>query len=346
MNRVLIISADANDETNRIAKALTDRGATRIVLRADSPVSVLIDTLKLRKKLQNASVIHAFGGTALAAATIASGVPIIFTPTTRPTRTLTSWCRAIAAYRSLDIVCTNDTIRRAIVTRGFDFDRTHLIRPGVNLASVPTTRDNDLRLGFGFSNADTVLFCPLEITPQSGHAAAVWALSILNVVHPQYKLLLWGSGTAVSRVRELVGRTLNPGIYHIADTCNVASVFAAADAILLTPAGYVPMLPIAMSMASGKPIVATVTQQICELLEDRHTALLVNSTTPRAIAHRIVDLMSDATLAWKLKDRARAEVYDHLTQSKMLELHRQLYEKVSGSQNETSSPSFLKPSEA
>ena len=348
MKRLLIQPAHADLETDRTIAALTHRGGDVIALRQDSPASPMIDLLNLRKRIRRYDIVHAFGGPALAVAVGATNRPVVFSPIGFPTRSLIAWVRAVCAYRHIDIACSSDAARRAMVTRGVPIDRTHLVRPGVNLSTIPTGRNTELRTRLGFSDSDSVLFCPLEITHTSGHRAAIWAASILSIIRPQYKLLLWGRGPASEAMNDLRTRVLDSSIIRFATdldpTIEVEPLFAVADAVLLTPASPIPTLPVAMAMASSKPIVATVTTQLCELLEDRHTALLVNGFTPRVIGHRIMDLFADTHLAWQLHDRARAEVYDHLTQAKFIELFRQLYERVAGSNQLTDSPTLSNPS--
>jgi glycosyltransferase involved in cell wall biosynthesis len=272
--------------------------------------------------------------------------PIVFTPVGFPTRQLVGWLRAAMGCRDIHVTCPSDTARRFLVTRGVPIERTHLVRPGVDLKNIPTGRNERLRAELGYSTTDTVLYCPLEMTRAADHSTAVWAISILNIIRPEFRLLLWGNGKNLSNMKEVLGRTIDRATFRIVEIDSPDPLFAAADGVLLTPLENVPMVSIAGAMASGKPIVSTFTESICELLEDRHTALLVAERTPRAIAHRVIDMFADPTLAWKLQDRARAEVYDHLTQAKMLELFRQVYASVSGSASETDSPILTKPIEA
>ncbi len=348
MNRLLIHSAHADLEADRTIAALIQRGGDVIALRHDSPASLAIDLLKLRKRIREYDLVHAFGGQALAVAVGATSRPIVFSPVGFPNRALIGWVRAISACRTIDIACGSDAARRAMVTRGVPMERTHLTRPGVNLSAIPTARNADLRAKLGFSDDDKVLFCPFEITHTAGHRAAIWAISILSVIRPQYKLLIWGRGPARNVVDDVRERVIDRNVIRIATDVlphvQPEALFSAADAVLMTPTAPVPMLPVAMAMASSRPIVATVTPQLCELLEDRHTAMLANGSTPRILAHRIMDLFADARLAWQLQDRARAEVYDHLTQAKSAELFRQLYERVAGENQLTDSPTLSKPS--
>ncbi len=348
-NTLLIKPHTLDLETDRVTTALGSRPDVRAYsLRDDATACLIRDAWKLRKQSETSTIVHAFGGKALAVAIAGTGtrLPIVFTPVGFPSRQLVGWLRAAMGYRDIYVTCPSDTARRFLVTRGVPLERTHLIRPGVDLKSVPTGRNERLRAEWGFSNTDTVLYCPLEMTRAADHTAAVWAISILNIIRPEFRLLLWGNGKNLANIKEVLGRTIDQATFRIVESDSPDPLFAAADGVLLTPLENVPMVSIAGAMASGKPIVSTITESICELLEDRHTALLVAERTPRAIAHRVIDLFADPTLAWKLQDRARAEVYDHLTQAKMLELFRQVYASVSGSVSETDSPILTKPIEA
>jgi glycosyltransferase involved in cell wall biosynthesis len=101
-----------------------------------------------------------------------------------------------------------------------------------------------------------------------------------------------------------------PPLRTPARTFTHEELFAAADVILFTPRGPIEPWPITAALASGRPIVSTVTPGQCELLEDRHTCLMATAPTPRLLARRLLDLHNDPTLAWQLADRARAESYD------------------------------------
>lgn len=345
MKPLVITSAEADLETRRITSALASRGAALVTLRHDSLASLFIDRLKLRSMASGATLVHAFGGRALATAVGICRKNLIFTPIGFPTNRLIAWLRAIQSCHSIQIVCTSETARRSVVEKGVDFSSTSLIRTGVSFAKIPTRLDAGVREKLGFGPEHKVVFCPLEITRTSGHAHSLWAMSILQVLEPDYRLLLWSADPVPHPLVDLVDRLIDPTMLRVVQTLEPEFLFAAADLILLTPDTPIPLYMVAAAMASSKPIVSTLTTQICELLEDRHTALLVNSTTPRSIAHRIIDCISDPALAWQIADRARAEAYDNLTQTTMIESYQSLYMALSGSDKtkDVSLPILEKP---
>lgn len=345
MNLLVITLAEADLETRRITSALASKGATVITLRHDSPASLFIDRLKLRSLVSQANVVHVFGGPALVTAVGVLKSNLVFTPIGFPTNRLIGWLRAVQSCYPIRIVCTSETARRALVEKGVHFSSTSLIRTGVSFARITPHIHAEVREKLGFRPEHKVVFCPLEITRTSGHAHTLWAMSILQVLEPDYRLLLWCKDKSSNPLADLIDRVIDPTMLRVVQTLDPEYLFAAADLVLLTPEAPVPLYTVAAAMASSKPIISTLTPQICELLEDRHTALLVNSTTPRSIVHRILDCVSDPSLAWKIADRARSEVYDNLTQTKMIESYYTFYRSLlgSGEIKDTSLPILANP---
>jgi glycosyltransferase involved in cell wall biosynthesis len=362
MPRLLLIkSANDDFDTRATTAAIANRFSPTLYTFPRPDLAATARSLPQLKRLSRShGVVHAVGGQALAAALLATspGQRLLYSPVGHPTRRAIGWLRAVNSYRDLEIICTSDTMRRDLVTRGVPVDRCNLIRPGVNLRSIPTARDDALRARLGLSPDQTALLAPLEMTYAGGHRLTTWALSLLAVIQPQYRLLLPGRGPLRKSVIHFGRSLLNPNAVidaaEVVPDVPIESLFSAADAVLLTPEAPVPPLIVAMSMASDRPIVATTTPQLCELIEDRHTALLVTKPSPRLIAQRVMDLFADAKLSWQIQDRARAEAYDSLTQSKMLSAYETLYTApvpaggpaISGSSQVTDSPAFAKPSEA
>src|SRR3954471_20536621 len=85
----------------------------------------------LRSDVQSCDVVHAWGFGALWAVALARFERIVFTSTQFPSRRQIAWLRAVMAYRNVQVVCPTSTMQRAMVGRGIDISRCHLIRPGV-----------------------------------------------------------------------------------------------------------------------------------------------------------------------------------------------------------------------
>jgi len=341
MTRVLLLAnRKADVQTERAVEALSHglgeafAVTVRTVGFGGDFRTPLEATRALRRTAGAYDVIHAFGGPALTAAALGFAGPIAFTPVGYPTRRLIGWTRAAAAYRNLHAVVPTTTMRRAMVTAGVPLDRCHLVRPGVDFARVNRRRDADLRRQLGFAVDDIVLLAAGESTDAADHKLAVWTASVLHVLEPRYRLLLWGRGKALPHVKTLAdkldpaGRLASVATERLGRDVSLEQLLPATDVVLVTAKRPVPTLPIAVAMAAGLPIVSTVTYTVAELLEDRHTALMVPRAQPRELARRVLDLRQDPSLQWSISDMARTEAFEFFAQSRFLQQHRTLYRQM------------------
>src|SRR5262245_58701582 len=317
---------------NRIAAQQLARGlgaefsiSTRIV---EPSIPGVIHAWRSVGKLDY-DLIHAFDPCALVAACMTGG-RIAYTPPEASAPRAARWLRAVTSYRDIQIVCPTDTMRRFFVERGVPIERCHLIRPGVEFARIRGRRNDILRASLGFSRSDHVMLAAGESTRATNHRLTVWAGSILHVLDPMHRLLLWGEGPMSDSV-VLFANQLNRPNYLVVATKQLGSdvtfeeLLPAVDTVLVTPETPSATLPIAICMAAGLPIVATVTPTVAELLEDRHTALLTTHPQPRLVAQRVLDLLADAKMRWSLSDMARTEGFEYFSLTRFLEQHRSLY---------------------
>jgi glycosyltransferase involved in cell wall biosynthesis len=240
-------------------------------------------------------------------------------------------------YRDVQVVCATATQRRRLVERGVPLERCHLVRPGVDFARVRRRRDPVLRASLGFSPDDHVVLAPGESTRAAAHEDAAWAGSIAHLLDPRVKVLMWGRGervgAALRRARHLVG----DGLLSVAEArlgrpVDFEELLPAVDSVMVTARGPVSTLPIAVCMAAGLPIVSTVTYTVAELLEDRHTALMVPHHSARLLARRLIDLREDAGTQWSIADAARTEAYEYFSLTRFLDQYRGVYRQMAGGQ--------------
>lgn len=342
MIRVLhLLSSDSDFQTRRTHACLRrDIGAefsieTRTIGRGchwrDWPSSVF----NLRK--HPADIVHAWGVPALTAAAFAGAGRIFFSPTAFAGPRAVRWVASVMGYRNVHLLCATTTQRRVAVERGVPLARTHLIRPGVEFSRISRRRDDVLRASLGLQPDDFVLLAPGESTRAAAHEEAVWACGILNVLDRHYKLLLWGRGPRAHNAVTL-GQRLNQtnmvkvGELQRRSTIEPEALLAASDACLVTAKGPIATLPIAICMAAALPIVSAVTYSVAELLEDRHTALMVPHRSPRLLAQRVLDLRADASLQWSIADMARTEAYEYFSLTRMLNQYRTVYRQLASDQ--------------
>jgi glycosyltransferase involved in cell wall biosynthesis len=286
----------------------------------------------VRRRLGNGfSIIHAFGNRAMTIAAMAFGGPILYTPADESSRSAAKWVRAVNHYRNVHVVCSSGAEENFYIRGGVHPDRCHLIHPSVDFSRIRKQRDQALRSQFGFADEDRILLLAGESGTFSGHAEALWAAAILHVLDPHYKVLAWGRGSQIRRLLHFAESQKHVGFFTVAESKLQRSLafeelLPTSDLILVTPTGSAPSLPICIAMASGLPIVGTASSIVGEFLEDRHTALLIRSGSPKLLAQRVLDLQADAALQWKIGDQARGEAYQYFSVSQQMEKFSELYQ--------------------
>ena len=289
-----------------------------------------LPTAVLRLRRQRSDITCAWGTVALTAAVLAGHPRVLFSPEVFAGRRALRWIRSLMDRSNVTFISPTFTQQRLAIAHGIDPDRCPVVQPGVDFGRIRPRRDPQLRAALGFNESDFVLVAPGESIRQSSHDHAIWTCGILHVLNPCYKLLIWGRGPRAKAMMELAERFHQPDLIIVGETEDTPprrfeDILPAADVCLVTASGAAPTLPIATVMAAGVPIVSTVTYMLAELLEDRHTALMVPRRSPRELVQRVLDLRADPALQARLVDTARAEAYEHFSMTRMLDEYRRIF---------------------
>ena len=345
-----LLSSTADEQTRAVHQMLIGNigsgfdSVTRRIGAGSDLRNLPASIFKLRK--ERLDLTYAWGITALAAAVMSGHRRIVFTPDRFAGPRALRWIRSLMDRGNVTMIAPTFTQARIAVKHGIDPDRCEVIPPGVDFGRIRRLRASTLRVQLGLAPDDYVVLVPGETTLASGHDQALWSCGILHVLDPRYKLLMWGRGERAGTTHNLASRLKQPGMVRLAETCGnrtdqtsedraaeydrrieFEELLSIADLCLVTPAGASPTLPVATAMASGVPIISTVTYMLAELLEDRHTALMVPTRSPRALAQRVLDLRQDPSLQAKLTDKARTEAYEHFSMTRMLDKYREIFAK-------------------
>lgn len=343
-----LLDTDADYQTERSLASLRARlGAafiqetTRVQPQISRESAATILALR-RESSRDFDLIHAWGPRALSFAALGTHLPIVYTPRPVPKHNDIRWVRAVSAYRRVHAIFATSTQRRMHIERGMSPERCQVVRPGVDFSGIKRRRDPALRKRFGFNNDDRVLYACGESTRAANHRDTVWAFAILHLLDPRYKLLLSGRGEAVGSVRHFVSRSPLSGAVAFANDqlpdVSLEALLPAIDGVLVNAGGAIETLPIAVAMAAGLPIVSTVTYTTSELLEDRHSALMVAPGKPRQFARRVMDLFEDPQLQFSIAETARGEAYEYHSLTRFIEEFRTCYRTIAGREREIHEP--------
>jgi glycosyltransferase involved in cell wall biosynthesis len=317
---VHLLGLDADFQTRQLAGLLAEGGGVTIGHGGDHPD--VPSTARWLKRRRPAPVIHAWGFKALLSASMANLGPIIFTPQLPVTPTAAKWLLKIYRKRNVHFVCPNAALRSALCLRGVAPDKCHVILPGASAANSVSRAE--ARTALNLTDADFAVLAPGESTHSAGHALSLWTVAILHELSPGWKLLVWGRGPKAAALRSMARRLGRPQLLRRCNLWEFSDLLPAADAALVTGDADAAMLPIAMCMAAGLPMVSTPR----EPLEDRRNALLAADRAPRTLSQRLLELRTNAELRRTLSEAARADAARLFNADEFKQRHSELYERV------------------
>jgi glycosyltransferase involved in cell wall biosynthesis len=200
------------------------------------------------------------------------------------------------------IVAVSRFIRDWMVGYGIPFEKIQVIHNAVDFrefTSLYSERDQ-ARKEFGIEADDVVIGFVGTMTEGKGIFELLKAFYALAFGHPRLKLLYVGDGPDMEELKKeaqvLQGRVIFAG--HRKD---VARLYAAMD-IFVLPSTCREAFGMALieAMSMGKPVIATRTGGIPEIIEHRTNGLIVPPADYSALARAILELTEAPSLREKL----------------------------------------------
>jgi len=288
-------------------------------------------------------------GTSAALRTVAMGLPRPFiVSTVHSSRVRRASDRALLARLTPEmdrLIAVSRSIERKIEREGRRGAPVVLIPNGVDLErSEVLAASSSLRAELGLPPGSPLVGVIARIEPEKGHPTLLDAWPLVVREMPDARLLVVGEG---SRREMLEGHARRLGLLGRGQTAtnrrppnaadarviftgrrdDVPAVIAALDVAVLPSYREAQGVSLLEAMSLARPIVASRVGGIPEFVEDGVTGLLVEPRDPAALAHAVVRLLHDRSLAGTLGHNARELVRERYCVDLMVRRVEDLYEE-------------------
>jgi glycosyltransferase involved in cell wall biosynthesis len=242
--------------------------------------------------------------------------------------------RKVSRYRlpSADVVfAVSRDVEASLQAGGVKPERIHILHGGIDLARVPASSDGaEFRRRLGIPPAAPLLGTVANLFPRKGHDVMCHALSALRR-RPEIHYLIVGAGDPgyEQMLRKLVQSLGLEGHVHFAGFQDPVYPALAAMDLYVHPAimeGFGIALLEAMAMA--KPVVATRTGGIPDIVVPGETGMLVTPGDSEALASAIDALLDDKSRWAALGQAGRKRVERLFTVDAMISKLVACYEAV------------------
>jgi glycosyltransferase involved in cell wall biosynthesis len=274
------------------------------------------------------NIVHAWDRDAFLAA-IGGGGPVVYSVDTALSTGELSWLAAAAAP-NVRLVAASTWAAAELEESGVPTEHLDTILPAT--MSPPVAPDaaarTALRAELGLSETDFVLLAPGESLRSANHAAALHAVSILHVLNPRFRLLLWGRGPMTRGLSNLSRRLGHQHIVICADRIHPSrfslnDLAATSDVALFCATEPAPTTSIIACAVAGLPIIAFDTRLSRELFPGT-CVIKVLPPKPRVLAQAVLQLSEDPAKASQLA----ASIQTHAAAQFDPERYRSAYASV------------------
>lgn len=139
----------------------------------------------------------------------------------------------------------------------------------------------------------------------------------------------WTGGGYERSLRTIAQQSnLDSTVEFLGQRQDAAALMATADLVVIPSRSESFGLVALEAMAQGKPVIASDTGGLKDIVIDGQTGLLVRPNDPTALADAILRILRDSDLAKRMGDQGRRRVQEHFSSLRMTERFAQLYRSI------------------
>ena len=247
----------------------------------------------------------------------------------RPIRLFFIWLERLAAsFTNKLILVSNYDKQKGLDNRIGTENKYSLIHYGINYTEF-NIREQNIRKELGIDTNELVVGMVSCFKPQKSPQDFIKLAFLVNRVLPNTKFLLVGDGILRRLIESLIVKfNLQNCVILTGWRRDIPKILAVVDIFVLTSLWE--GLPIAAleAMASGKPVVATCTGGIEDIIMEGNSGFLVPPRDINKMSKRLINLLKDETLRTQMGQNSRESLDSNFSLTKMIGENENLYEDL------------------
>jgi L-malate glycosyltransferase len=236
-------------------------------------------------------------------------------------------------HRQVDcFIAASEAIRRMLVADGVPDEQTVTVHEGIDVEHVVAAPPVNVHEAFWLPHDAPVVGNVAALVPHKGQRHLIEAAHLVVQELPDARFVILGEG----ELREHLERQVRD--YHLEKhvllpgfRTDVIGCIKGFDLFVMSSVSEGLGTSLLDAMACARPIVATRTGGIPEIVEDGVNGLLVEPRDHHAMAAAIVRMLKDAALRRQMGEAGLARVQERFTVERMLAGTLAVYERVAGS---------------
>lgn len=228
------------------------------------------------------------------------------------------------------VIAISENVAEQVIRSGVAADQIAVIRSAVDIADIDLAPDCEkFRDKFGIDEGDFAIAVVGQLIPRKGHKLLFDVVPNLRDVHPQIRIVLFGTGPGEDQLKALAEHLNLFGTVQFAGFHDDLDDYLACFDLLVHPATE-EGLGVAMlkAAAAALPVVAFNVAGSREAVVDGKTGILVPENDVRLLQHSIALLIEDEEMRAMFGRMGQVRMSTEFSTEEMAEHHVKLYESV------------------
>ncbi len=233
-------------------------------------------------------------------------------------------------YRQVDcFICASEAIRQMIVADGVPDARTVTVHEGIDLERMNSAPRASLHEELFLPHQAPIVGNVAALVPHKGQRHLIEAAALVVRKVPDARFVIAGEGELRPALeRQIKEHRLEKHVLLAGFRPDVLSLHKAFDVFVMSSITEGLGTSLLDAMAAAKPIVATATGGIPEVVVDGLTGILVPPRDDALMAAAIVQLLKDAALRQQMGYAGLARARDLFSSERMLKETLKVYKRV------------------
>lgn len=233
-------------------------------------------------------------------------------------------------HRMVDcFICASEAIRQLLLTDGIAADRTVTVHEGIDVGHVEAAPPVNVHEVLWLPHHAPLIGAVGALVPHKGHRYLIEAMALIVREVPDARCVIFGEGELREHLERLVDEyhlgkhVLLPGF-----RTDVLGCVKGLDVFVMCSVTEGLGTSLLDAMACARPIIASRTGGIPEVIEDGVTGILVPPRDGPALAGAVVTLLTDERRRQELAANGQARVRQRFTVERMVAETASVYARV------------------